>query len=371
MESENRNAWPRHHIRIVPNLFDPLKLRSVELRNRIGISPMCMYSSEDGFANDWHLMHLGARAAGGAGLVMVEATAVEARGRITPADMGIWKDEHIPPLARVARFVASQGAVPGIQIAHAGRKASNSRPWEGGHALSPAEGGWPIVGPSPIPFDSGWLVPKELTVDEIRDIERAFQSAAVRALEAGFHVVELHGAHGYLIHSFLSPLSNHRTDRYGGSFENRTRFPLETVRLIREVWPDSNPLFVRLSCSDWVEGGWTIDDSVSLAKLLKPEGVDLIDCSSGGGVPKATIPVGAGYQVPFAKAIRTAAGIPSAAVGLITEPMQADQIIRNGEADLILLARASLRNPNWPIDAARELHFKGTWPVPPQYLRML
>jgi 2,4-dienoyl-CoA reductase-like NADH-dependent reductase (Old Yellow Enzyme family) len=332
---------------------------------------MCMYSSEDGFANDWHLAHLGARAAGGAGLVMVEATAVEARGRISPGDMGIWTDRHIEPLARVAQFVASQGAVPGIQLAHAGRKASKSRPWEGDRSLSLAEGGWPVVAPSAVPFDADWAVPEELTVEAIHRVQHAFRAAAARAAAAGFQVLELHGAHGYLTHSFLSPLSNRRTDRYGGAFENRARFPLETVRLIREVWPEDKPLFVRLSCSDWTEGGWTIDDSIALAALLKSEGVDLIDCSSGGGVAKARIPAGAGYQVPFAAAIRARAGIPTAAVGMITEPMQADQIVRNGQADLVLLARASLRNANWPIDAAHGLHYKGTLPVPSQYLRML
>ncbi len=355
----------------VPNLFDPFSLRSVTFRNRIGISPMCQYSSEDGFANDWHLAHLGARAAGGAGLVMVEATAVEARGRITPQDMGIWKHAHIEPLARLARFIGSQGAVAGIQIAHAGRKASKSRPWDGDKSLSEAEGGWQIVGPSAIPFDAGWAVPRELSVGEIGEIQQAFRAGAVRALAAGFAVLELHGAHGYLIHSFLSPLANQRSDGYGGSFANRTRFLIETARIVREVWPEDKPLFVRLSCSDWAEGGWTIDDSVALAKLLKPEGVDLIDCSSGGGTPKAAIPVGAGYQVPFAQAIRKGAGIPTAAVGMITEASQADQIVRNGEADLVLLARASLRNANWPIDAARAVHFRGELPVPDQYRRML
>jgi 2,4-dienoyl-CoA reductase-like NADH-dependent reductase (Old Yellow Enzyme family) len=337
----------------------------------VGISPMCMYSSDDGFANDWHLAHLGARAAGGAGLVMVEATAVEARGRISPGDMGIWKDEHIEPLARVARFIASQGARPGIQIAHAGRKASKSRPWEGDRSLAAEEGGWPIMGPSAIPFDAGWAVPEELSIEAIQRVQHAFRAAAGRAFEAGFQVLELHGAHGYLIHSFLSPLANRRADEYGGAFENRVRFLLETVRLVRGVWPAEKPLFVRLSCSDWTEGGWTIGDSVALATLLKTEGVDLVDCSSGGGVAKATIVAGAGYQVPFAEAIRKGAGMPTAAVGMITDPMQADQIIRNGQADLVLLARASLRNPNWPIDAARALHYKGTLPVPTQYLRML
>ena len=355
----------------VPHLFDRFQLKSVNFRNRIGVSPMCQYSSDDGFANDWHMAHLGARAAGGAGLVMVEATAVEARGRITRQDMGIWKDEHIDPLARLARFLASQGAAPGIQIAHAGRKASKSRPWEGDRPLAEAEGGWPIVGPSALAFDDGWAVPSELSLAEIAEIQQAFRTAAVRAWEAGFRILELHGAHGYLMHSFYSPLANRREDAYGGSFSNRVRLLVETARAVREVWPEDRPLFTRLSCSDWTEGGWTLEDSIGLAKLLKQEGVDLIDCSSGGGTPNAVIPVGAGYQVPFAAEIRKAAGVPTAAVGLITEAAQADQIVRNGEADLVLLARASLRNANWPIDAARAVHFRGTPPVPPQYQRML
>ncbi len=365
----NPKKRPSHPIPVA-HLFDSLTFRSVTLRNRVGISPMCMYSSEDGFANDWHLAHLGARAAGGAGLVVVEATAVEARGRITPNDMGIWKDDHIRNLARIAKFVTVQGAVPAIQLAHAGRKASKSRPWDGDRSLSEAEGGWPVVAPSPIPFDTGWAVPHELSVAEIHQVQQAFRSAAVRAREAGFRILELHGAHGYLMHSFFSPLTNQRRDEYGGALRNRACFLLETVRLVREVWPEDQPLFVRLSCSDWAEGGVTIEDSVELAKLLKQESVDLVDCSSGGGTPKAVIPAGAGYQVPFADRIRREAGIPTAAVGMITEPMQADQIIRNGQADVVLLARASLRNPNWAIDAARALHFKGALPIPPQYLRM-
>lgn len=352
------------------HLFAPLTLKSVTLRNRIGVSPMCMYSSEDGVAHDWHLVHLGARAAGGAGLVIAEATAVSPEGRISPGDAGIWADKHIEPLARINRFVKSQGAVAGIQIAHAGRKASAARPWDGGGHLANDAGGWPTVAPSAVAFGGDLnKVPHELTVGEIRRVQADFVVAAKRSLTAGYEWLELHGAHGYLGHEFLSPLSNHRTDNYGGSFENRIRFAVETTRAVRAVWPETLPFTVRLSCSDWVEGGWTIDESVELARRLKTEGVDLIDCSSGGSVATAKIPVGAGYQVPFAERIRREAGIATAAVGLITDPMQADQIVRNGQADLVLLARESLREPNWPLRAARALHVKPL-PVPPvQYAR--
>lgn len=351
------------------HLFEPLQLRGVTLRNRIGVSPMCQYSSEDGMPTDWHLVHLGARAVGGAGLVMVEATAVEPRGRISPGDMGIWSDAHRDALARIARFIASQGAVAGIQLAHAGRKASKSSPWEGDVSLSPEQGGWLIDGPSALAFAEGWQVPHALTVPEIHDLRAGFVSAARRAREAGFDWLEIHSAHGYLFHSFYSPISNQRTDEYGGSFENRVRFLLETVRDVRAEWPADKPLSVRLSCTDWVEGGWTLADSVALARLLRAEGVDLIDCSSGGGVPNATIPVGAGYQVPLAEEIRRSAGIPVAAVGMITQAMQADDTIRNGRADMVLLAREMLRDPYWPLRAAQTLHFHGVKPVPPQYLR--
>ncbi len=353
------------------HLFDPLTLRGVTLRNRIGVSPMCQYSAEDGFANEWHLVHLGSRAVGGAGLVMVEATAVEAIGRITPEDMGIWTDRHIEPLARIAKFVSAHGAVPGIQLAHAGRKASKSRPWDGDRTITDKEGGWEVVGPSALAFAEGWSVPRELTIKEIANIRESFRQAAIRAMEAGFKWLEIHGAHGYLLHSFYSPLSNHRTDEYGGSLENRTRFLVETARVVRAEWPKELPLSVRLSCTDWVEGGWTLDDSVQLAKALKAEGVDLIDCSSGGGSPLAKIPVGASYQVPLSEGVRRGADVPTAAVGMITEPMQADDIIRNGRADLVLLARELLRDPYWPFRAAKALHFKGEMPVPPQYLRAL
>lgn len=349
------------------HLFEPYSLRGVTLRNRIAVSPMCQYSSTDGFSNDWHLVHLGSRAVGGAGLVMMEATAVTPEGRITPWDMGIWNDDHIPNLARITRFVREQGAVPGIQLAHAGRKASTRRPWDGRGEVPPGEGGWETVAPSAIPFSPAYPHPRALESEEIHDVVGAFRDAAVRASKAGFEVAELHAAHGYLIHEFLSPLSNKRTDAYGGSFENRTRFLCEIVRAVREVWPDNLPLFVRFSCTDWVEGGWTEDDSVALAGTLKHEGVDLIDCSTGGNVPDATIPVGPNYQLPFAARIRREADIPTMAVGLITDPMQADAIIRQGDADLIALARAELRDPNWPLHAASELGCQVLWPV--QYER--
>ncbi len=351
----------------MPHLFDSLTLRGVTLRNRIGVSPMCQYSAEDGIATDWHLVHLGARAVGGAGLVMVEATAVEERGRISPGCTGIWSDAHTAPFARIAEFVAGQGAVPGIQIAHAGRKASCTRPWEGGAYLSDEEGGWEIVGPSAVPFHDAARVPRALTVAEIAGIQQKFTAAARRAREGGFRWLEVHGAHGYLMHSFHSPLSNVRTDNYGGSFENRIRFTVETMRAVREVWPGDRPLSIRLSCADWAEGGWTLEETVELAKTLKGEGVDLIDCSGGGGTPLAKVPLGAGYQVPFAEAVRKGAGIPTAAIGMITQPMQADGIVRNGRADMVFLAREMLRDPYWPQRAARELGHEG--PIPVQYAR--
>ena len=354
----------------MPHLFDSLTVKSVTLRNRIGVSPMCMYSSDDGMMNDWHLVHLGARASGGAGLVIAEATAVSPEGRITPGDAGIWDDRHIEPIARITRFIKSQGAVPGIQLAHAGRKAGAARPWEGGAHLSDAAGGWTPVGPSAIAFGSELnKTPHELSVDEIAGLQNKFVAAAKRARAAGVEWLELHGAHGYLGHEFLSPISNHRTDRYGGSFENRIRFLLELVQAVRAAWPETLPLAVRLSCTDWIEGGWTIDESIELARRLKAESVDLVDCSSGGTSASAKVPVGAGYQVPFAERIRREVGIATSAVGMITDPMQADQIIRNGQADLVLLARELLRDPNWPLRAARALHVKPS-PVPPvQYAR--
>jgi 2,4-dienoyl-CoA reductase-like NADH-dependent reductase (Old Yellow Enzyme family) len=350
-------------------LFEPLTLKGVTLRNRIGVSPMCMYSCEDGMANDWHLVHLGSRAVGGAGLVIVEATAVEPRGRITPWDMGIWNDAQAEALARIARFLKAYGAVPGIQIAHAGRKASSSRPWEGDRYLGEHEGGWPVVGPSPVPYGPNRPEPIPLDADGIREVVAAFARAAERARDAGFEWLEVHGAHGYLIHSFYSPVSNRRTDAYGGSFAGRVRFALEVVEAVRRVWPEDRVLAVRLSCTDWVDGGWTGEDSVALARRLKEAGVDLVDCSSGGIVPDARVPAGAGYQVPFAEAVRRGADIPTAAVGLITDPMQADEVIRNGRADLVLLAREFLREPYWPLKAARALRKADAVPVPPQYLR--
>ncbi len=352
----------------MPTLFDPITLRDVTLRNRIGVSPMCQYSSRDGLAEDWHLVHLGSRAVGGAALVMVEATAVEARGRISPGDMGIWSDRHGEPLARIARFVAQQGAVPGIQLAHAGRKASVTRPWDGDRPLSDDEGGWPTLAPSAVAFKEGWRVPAAMTDGDIATVVVAFGAAAARALAAGFRWVELHAAHGYLCHSFYSPLSNRRQDAYGGSRENRTRFTVEALRAIRRVWPERLPVSVRLSCTDWMEGGWTIDDSVALARQLASEGADLIDCSSGGNV-LVKIPAGAGYQVPFAEAVKRQTGVPTAAVGMITDPRQADQIIRNEQADLVLLAREELRDPYWPIHAARALGQLDTMTVPVQYGR--
>lgn len=352
------------------HLFEPFTLRGVTLRNRIGVSPMCQYSSEDGFANDWHLVHLGSRAVGGAGLVIAEATAVEPRGRISPCDLGIWSDAHAEALARVAHFMKAQGAVAGIQLAHAGRKASSPRPWDPRRpTVSNEEGGWDVVGASPVPFNDGWRVPHELSVEEIGEIVACFRDATVRSLEAGFDWIELHGAHGYLMHSFLSPLSNQRTDAYGGSFENRIRFVIEVVRATRAVVPDDKPLTVRLSCTDWVEGGWTIDETVELSRRLKAEGVDLIDCSSGGTSPTAHVPAGAGYQVPFAERIRREADIPTAAVGLITAPALADEIVRNGRADVVLLARELLRDPYWPLRAAVALGHRDIAPIPPQYLR--
>lgn len=348
----------------MPHLFEPLTIKAVTLRNRIGVSPMCMYYYTDGFSNDWHLTHLGARAVGGAGLIIAEATAVEARGRITPYDLGIWSDEQVEPLARVTRFIKEQGAVAGIQIAHAGRKAGSNRPWE---TSEPQRPGWQGVAPSPMAFTPDSRVPHELSVDEIKGIQAAFREGARRALAAGFEWLEIHAAHGYLIHSFYSPLSNQRADEYGGSFENRIRFLLETVRTVRPVWPERLPLTVRISGTDWVEGGWTVDDSVELARHLKAEGVDLVDCSSGGAAPNAKVPAGPGYQVHIAEAVRHGAGIQTAAVGLITAPAQADEIIRNQQADLVLLGREMLRDPHWALRAAQTLGQPAPLPLP--YLR--
>jgi 2,4-dienoyl-CoA reductase-like NADH-dependent reductase (Old Yellow Enzyme family) len=351
----------------MPHLFSKLRMRDVDFANRIGVSPMCQYSSVDGYANDWHLAHLGARAAGGAGLVFTEAAAVTPEGRISPQDLGAWSEKHFEPLERIARFVDRQGARPGIQLAHAGRKASTYRPGAGSGAVTEALGGWRPVAPSAIAFSDSFPMPAEMTVGQIHAVHRGFALAAERAFAAGFRVIELHGAHGYLIHEFLSPLSNRRVDAYGGSFENRTRFIRECVAAVRRALPERCPLFVRISATDWVEGGWDIDQSVELARLLLDLGVDVIDCSSGGNVEKADIPIGAGYQTPFAERIRREAKIATAAVGMITEPAQADQIIRNDQADIVLLARQMLRDPYWPLHAARELGQVASWPR--QYLR--
>jgi len=352
----------------MPDLYDLLTLRGVTFRNRIGVSPMCQYSSEDGFASDWHLVHLGSRAVGGAGLVMAEATAVTPDARISPFDLGLWSDAHIPMLARITTFIDAHGAVPGIQLAHAGRKASTSVPWAGEGPVAEADGGWsPIWAPSPIAFTDGWQVPRELSPAGIGDVVAAFAAAARRACDAGFRVIEIHAAHGYLLHEFLSPLSNHRTDAYGGSFENRTRIVREVVEAVRREWPERYPLFVRISATDWTEGGWDLEQSIGLARLLRRLGVDLIDCSSGGNVRGAKIPLGPGYQVPFAERVRREAEIATAAVGLITEPAQADAIVVEGQADLVLLARQLLREPHFPLHAARTLGQDGPWPK--QYLR--
>ena len=348
---------------MTPGLFTPLTLRSLTLRNRIVVSPMCQYSSVDGFATDWHLVHLGSRAVGGAAAVIAEATAVSPEGRISPHDLGIWKDEHIQMLSRITRFIAEQGAVAGVQLAHAGRKASVDAPWRGGRVLDESEGGWrPIYAPSAEAFSSRTPVPVEMSHDDIERIIGDFQRAAERALAAGFHMVELHGAHGYLLHEFLSPLSNTRTDHYGGSFENRIRFTLATVDAVREVWPEELPLLLRLSATDWTEGGWDVEESVQLARILRTRGADLIDTSTGGNISGAKIPVGPGYQVEFAERIRRDAGIPSGAVGMITDPHQAEEIIRSGKADVVILARELLRDPYWPLRAARVLGAKVKWP---------
>ncbi len=350
------------------HLFAPLRIRDVNLRNRIGVSPMCEYSSVDGYADDWHLVHLGSRAVGGAALVMTEATAVLPDARISPQDLGLWSDDHIPMLSRIFRFIEEHGAVPAMQLAHAGRKASTAAPWDGGGALDESEQGWrPIFGPSAIPFSPPSPTPEPLNEREIARVTQGFGDAARRALNAGARIIEIHAAHGYLLHSFLSPLSNTRQDRYGGSCENRTRILREVVHAVRQAWPENLPLFVRISASDWVDGGWTIQDSVCLAKQLQPLGVDLIDCSSGGNVFNAPIPVGPGYQVAFAGQIRKEAGIPTAAVGMISAPEQADQILRSGQADMVFLARELLRDPYWPLRAADQLHQNGPWPK--QYAR--
>jgi 2,4-dienoyl-CoA reductase-like NADH-dependent reductase (Old Yellow Enzyme family) len=356
-------------------LFEPLKIRDITLKNRIAVSPMCQYSSVDGRATDWHFSHLAARAVGGAGLVICEATAVEAVGRISPRDAGLWNDDQIEPLLSINRFMKTQGAVAGIQLAHAGRKASTSIPWEQHERkklgkverLEFAEGGWPVIAPSAIAFSENYPQPVEMSESDIKRVLLAFRESTLRAVQAEYQWVEIHAAHGYLAHEFLSPISNHRTDHYGGSFENRIRFTLELAKSVREVWPEKFPLAVRISATDWVDGGWNIEDSIALSIRLKNLGVDLIDCSSGGMVPDAKIPVGPNYQVPFAKQIRAKAGILTGAVGMITEAKQAEEILATGSADLILLARAMLRDPYWALHAAKALG--ATAQIPHQYGR--
>jgi 2,4-dienoyl-CoA reductase-like NADH-dependent reductase (Old Yellow Enzyme family) len=346
------------------DLLSPLALRSLTLRNRIAMAPMCQYSAEEGMANDWHLVHLGSRAVGGIGLVLVEATGVTADGRITPGDLGIWSDEHIEPLARIARFVRSQGAVAGIQLAHAGRKASTAAPWAGGAALKTAgEGGWAVVAPSPIPFSPGDPTPTALDEPGIDGIIDAFETAARRALAAGFEVLEIHAAHGYLLHQFLSPHSNQRDDQYGGSLDNRMRLVLRVTERIRAAVPAELPLFVRISATDWAAGGWDIEQSVELSRRLKDLDVDLIDVSTGGNLPTARIPVAKRYQIPCSRRIRDDAGIPTGAVGLITDPKEADEIITGGDADIVLLGRELLREPYWALKAQHAFEEEPSWPV--------
>ncbi|MEO6149354.1 MAG: NADPH dehydrogenase NamA [Mucilaginibacter sp.] len=350
------------------NLFSPLKIKNIEFKNRIAVSPMCEYSSTDGFATNWHLVHLGSRAVGGAALIIAEATAVSAEGRITYGDLGIWKDEHIEKLKEITTFIHEHGSVAGIQLAHAGRKASHNLPWNGGAQIPAAnENGWVAVAPSPMPFIENTEAPAELDKAGIEKVKADFKAAAIRTLQAGFKVIEIHGAHGYLLHEFYSPLSNRRTDEYGGSFENRIRLLVEVVETVQEVWPGDLPLFVRISATDWTEGGWTISDSVELAKVLKAKGVDLIDSSTGGNVATAKIPLKPGYQVEFAEAIKKEAGILTGAVGLITEAAQAEEIITSGQADLVIIAREFLRDPHFPLRAAHELGVQVKWPV--QYER--
>jgi len=345
------------------HLFAPLTQRSVTFPNRIACSPMCEYSSTDGFANDWHVVHLGSRAVGGAGLVITEASAVSPEGRITPGDLGIWKDEHIAELTRITTFLKSQGTVPGMQLAHAGRKASMALPWDPARTLPPEEGGWTnVMAPSAERYSDTYPIPVALDRAGMDKVVADFASATQRAAKAGFQLVEVHNAHGYLLHEFLSPASNKRTDEYGGSLTNRARFPLEVVRAVRANFPTNLPVWVRISVTDWVEDGLSVEDSIAFCKLLKAEGIDLIDCSSGGNDHRQKIPIGAGYQVAFADRVRREVGIPTGAVGMITEPAQADTIIRTGQADVVLLARELLYNPYWPLHAAQTLHQPGSWP---------
>ena len=343
-------------------LFSPLSLKSITLKNRIAISPMCQYSAIDGFANDWHLVHLGSRAIGGAGLIIQEATSVSPEGRISPEDLGIWKDEQIKKMKQINSFIVSQNSVPGIQLAHAGRKASAASPWNGGRKVAIEQGGWNTVAPSAVAYHENEEAPLALDKTGIQKVITDFKSATKRAVEAGFQVMEIHAAHGYLMHQFLSPLSNFRTDEYGGSFENRIRLTLEVLEAVQSEWPEDLPLLVRISASDWAEGGWNLEESIQLSKILKEKGVDLIDVSSGGAVSHQQIPLGPNYQVAFAESIKNEAGIPTGAVGLITEAAQAAEIIASGKADLILFARESLRNPNLGLTFAHELEAEITWP---------
>jgi len=352
----------------MPHLFSSFKIKSIEFKNRVVVSPMCEYSSQDGFATNWHLVHLGSRAVGGAGLIITEATAVSPEGRITNGDLGIYKDEHIDKLKHITDFIHAHGAIAGIQLAHAGRKASHQIPWDGGKQIpSDAPDGWLSLSPSALSFTDAEEAPAALDKAGIEQIKADFKAATIRAIKAGFKVIELHGAHGYLIHEFLSPLSNHRSDEYGGSFGNRIRFLLEVIESVQQVWPADLPLFVRISASEWTEGGWTIDDSVALARVLKDKGVDLVDCSSGGNVATAKIPLQPGYQVPFAQQVRAEAGIATGAVGLITESLQADSIVQTGHADMVFFARELLRDPYFALRAAHELGHEVKWPV--QYER--
>jgi 2,4-dienoyl-CoA reductase-like NADH-dependent reductase (Old Yellow Enzyme family) len=353
----------------VPKLFEQYTIREIAFRNRLWVSPMCMYSSDNGFPNDWHLVHLGSRAVGGAGLVCVEATAVSPEGRITPADSGIWLNEHVPAFSRLTRFIKAQGAVPGIQIAHAGRKASTAPPWEGGKKVAPELGGWEVVAPSPIAFSPDYPMPREMDRADIKKVIDDFAAASRRAVEAGFEVIEVHAAHGYLLHEFLSPLSNKRTDEYGGSLENRMRLPIAVAETVRKTVPENLPVFVRISATDWAEGGWDLEQSIEFAKELKANGIDLIDCSSGGLVADAHIAVGRGYQVPFSEAIRREAGIATVAVGMITDAQHAEEILRLGKADAVMVAREFLRDPYFAYTAARELG--GQVDVPRQYGRAI
>ncbi|MDP3352750.1 MAG: NADPH dehydrogenase NamA [Flavobacteriaceae bacterium] len=348
-------------------MFSPLKIKNIELKNRIIVSPMCQYSSVDGFANEWHLVHYGSRAVGGVALILTEAISVCPEGRITPNDLGIWKDEHIPYLAKINKFIEEQGTIAGVQLAHAGRKAGHARPWEGSHKLTVEEGGWQSYAPSAIPFKEGDVIPTAMTLADIKKCIQNFQDAAKRSKDAGFKVIELHAAHGYLINEFLSPFSNKRTDEYGGSFENRIRFLLDIIKSVRMVWPEENPLFVRISVTEWTEGGWSEEDSIKLAEILKNKTIDLIDCSTGGNVATASIPVEPLFQVKFAESLKKTTGILTGAVGLITTAEQANSIITENKADVVIIGREFLRDPHFPLRIANELGIDIKWPL--QYER--